>query len=306
MKTRQHVLNFLRNFVTLKFSKKSPVFDLKKIRKEWYAPAKPADRSTEPVVTWIGQATFLIQIDGVNILTDPIFYDLSYFFPRLAPPGIAPKNLPRIDFILISHDHRDHMEKHSMRALLPHKPTVLAPQGLGRRLARWGFTQVSEHSWGDKLSYITPSGKKIEFSFLPAAHWAGCNLFNINKSKFGSWMIEHDLHTIYFAGDSSYGKHFQEIGQNFKSIQTALMPISPIEPRHLVEHAHLDGTQAIQAFVDLQAEQFIPMHWGTFQFGIERYDEPIQLLKTAWHKYGLEALGKRLFVLNFGKPQKVL
>jgi len=305
VKTRHHLVNLLKNLFSLKFSGKRSVIDRKRVHQEWYAPAKPTDRTTEPTVTWIGQATFLVQIDGINILTDPIFYDLSYIFPRLVPAGITPEQLPRIDVVLISHDHRDHMEKNSMRALLLHKPTILAPLGLGKRLSRWGFDKISEHNWNDKLSFATPSGKKIDFSFLPASHWAGCNLFNINKSKFGSWMIEHDLHAIYFAGDSSYGKHFCEIGQQFESIQTALMPISPIEPRHLVEHAHLDGKQAIQAFLDLNAQRFIPMHWGTFQFGTEQYDEPIILLKKFWHKHGLDGLGKQLSVLKFGAAQRV-
>jgi len=306
MKPQQHITNFIKNFFTLKFSNKLSLLDLKQIVQKWYAPSKPIKQSIEPIITWIGQATFLIQIDGINILTDPIFYDISYFFPRLVPAGIAPEHLPTIDVLLISHDHRDHMEKQSLLRLIPHNPMILAPHGLGKRLARWGFKKIIEHYWGDKTTFTTPAGEKTTFTFLPAAHWAGCNIFNINKSMYGSWMIEHEAHTIYFGGDSSYANHFKEIGQDFSSIKTALLPISPIEPRHLVEHAHLDGKQAIQAFLDLKAKQFIPMHWGTFQFGTEKYEEPIIRLKEWWEKHKEHVVNKTLFILKFGQTQKLL
>jgi L-ascorbate metabolism protein UlaG (beta-lactamase superfamily) len=277
----------------------------KKIIQEWHRPSKPRTCSIEPIITWIGHATFLIQIDGINIVTDPIFFDLSYFFPRIAPPGIAIKNLPPIDVLLISHDHRDHMEKKSLQQLSSHNPIVLAPEGLGKRLSKRGFKKIEENNWGRKFTISTKSNKEIIFTFLPAEHWSGCNIFNIGKSKYGSWMIEHNTHTIYFAGDTSYAGHFCEIGKDYPKIKTSLLPIGPIEPRHLINNAHLDARQAVRAFIDLKSKQFIPMHWGTFQLGAESFKEPINQLQAEWDKKISNPDEKKLILLKFGAPKKL-
>lgn len=305
MNRAAHLFNFIKNFFRVKIARRNQYYDTKLVLEEWHKPSKPLTCPTEPLITWVGQATFLIQIDGLNIVTDPIFFDLSVFFPRIVPVGIEAKELPPIDVVLISHDHRDHMEKRSMKALAEHDPIVLAPHGVGKRLSRWGVKRVREHRWGDKHVITTPSEKKLTFTFLPSAHWAGSNLFNMNKSGYGSWMVEHEDHTTYFAGDSSYNKHYVEIGQEFSKIETALLPIGPIEPRELVEHAHLDGKQALQAFIDMNARQFIPMHWGTFQFGIEHFDEPVKRLRTWWDNRQAELEEKRLSIIKFGQAHKL-
>lgn len=312
---REHLISFIKNFIHVRLRRK-PTSNIEKILHEWHQPAEPAKSSDKPLVTWIGHSTFLIQIAGINIVTDPIFFPLSILFPRIVPPGISMDNLPVIDIVLISHDHRDHMEKQSMLQLAKHNPVVLAPRGLARRLTRWGFKKIVEHTWGDTYTVTTDKKQKVSCTFLPAAHWAGSNFFTINKSEHGSWMIEGtsiDISTtnttknsLYFAGDTSYDNHFKEISQQFSSIDGALLPIGPIEPRHLVEYAHIDARQALQAFIDLQAKQFIPMHWGTFHFGTEQFDEPIKLLKSWWQKQEERLKEKTLRICRFGKAEKLL
>jgi len=303
---KDFIFNFLKTVFRVKLSHKKHTKEQQKLVCEWHDPCKPIEKSSEPVITWIGQSTFLIQIDDVNIVTDPIFFHLNpVLLRRFAPPGISIENLPKIDFVIISHDHRDHFEKKSLIKLAQHDPIALAPHGLGKRLEKRGFKKIVEHHHGDKHSLITKSNKKLTFTFLPAAHWAGSNIFNIHKSKYGSWMIENENHNIYFAGDSSYDGHFKEIAQEFKSIHTALMPIGPVEPRDLIDHAHLDGKQAIAAFIDLCAQNFIPMHWGTFQFGLEQFDEPVKILKSWWEQEKEKLSNKKLLVLKFGKRQKL-
>lgn len=306
MRRIDFMFNFLKTVLKVKLFHKKHTAEKQKLVCEWHQPDEPIEKSSEPIITWVGQSTFLIQIDGVNIVTDPIFFHLSpLFLRRFAPPGITIEKLPKIDFVIISHDHRDHMEKKTLIQLAKHDPIVLAPHGLGHRLARRGFKKIIEHHHGDRHTVMTESKEKVTFSFLPAAHWSGSNIFNISKSKHGSWMIENKKHNIYFAGDSSYDNHFKEIAQEFKSIETALLPIGPIEPRDLIDHAHLDGKQAIKAFLDLNAQNFIPMHWGTFQFGLENFDEPISFLKTWWNKEKERLKEKKLLVLKFGKIQKL-
>jgi L-ascorbate metabolism protein UlaG (beta-lactamase superfamily) len=302
---RPQILDFIRSFFYVqRYRRKNPP-NKTLILEDWHKPSKPPIRSEEPIITWIGHSTFLIQIGEINIITDPIFFDLSVFFPRVVPCGIPPKELPPIDILMISHDHRDHFEKGSLLELVPHNPLAIAPKGLGKRLLRRGFKKIMEHNHGDKCSFKTKSGDNINFTFLPSDHWSGCNIFNIGKSKYGSWMIEYKHHTVYFAGDSAYSSHFSEIGQEFKKIDTAVMPVGPIEPRHLIAHAHIDAIEAVKAFIDLNARQFIPMHWGTFQLGADHFDMPIQQLKSIW-KEKKEILTKKvLSIVKFGAQHRL-
>lgn len=305
MKPRDHILNILKNVFIVKF-RPQPKIDTTKIKNDWHAPYIPAKEDIEPRISWIGHSTFLIQIDGINILTDPIFFSPSIFYPRLLPPGIPLSKLPPIHVIVISHNHIDHMDKPSLIALKHHNPLLLIPRGTSRWFARKKFTNVIENKWGDKHSLIGNSGKMVTFAYLPAEHWTGRHFFDINKSDHGSWMIEHDGQGIYFAGDSSYAGHFTEIGQQFPNTIAALMPIGPIEPRYSVEHAHMDSYEAIKAFIDLKAKSFLPMHWGTFHMGTEKYDEPIVQLKDAWIKQKERLVNKALQIVKFGKAEKLL
>ena len=300
-----HFLNVLKNFLLVKLRHR-PRFDKKTIVPKWYTPATPAPLTSEPVIIWIGQATFLIQIDGINILTDPIFFDTSILYKRLIPPGVAINKLPKIHVVAISHNHIDHMDKRSMMAIKHHKPLILAPYGDGRWFSKKGFKNVIENKWGNKHEITGFSNQKVKFTYLPASHWTGRYIFDFNRSICGSWMIEHNKHCIYFAGDSSYDSHFKDIAKDFKCIDTALLPIGPVEPRGMVCHAHLDSTQAIQAFIDLNAKQLIPMHWGTFQFGAEEFEVPITLLNSAWSKFQAELVDKKLLILKFGEIKNLI
>lgn len=295
-----HFWNVLKNGILVKF-KHRPHFDAKKLIPKWYCPVEPTSSSAEPIITWIGQATFLLQVDGINILTDPIFFNTSPLYKRLIPPGIAIDKLPKIHVVAISHNHIDHMDKKSLLAIKRHNPLILAPFGDGMWFWRRGFKNILESKWGSRHMISGQSNQHIKFTYLPASHWSGRYVLDFNRSACGSWMIEHDSHNIYFAGDSSYDSHFKEIAKDFKSIHTALLPVGPVEPRDLVDHAHLDGKQAIQAFIDLNAKQLIPMHWGTFQFGAEDFEMPIELLKTVWGKFKEKLAEKKLLVLKFGE-----
>lgn len=296
------LINFLKNFFLLKCSRRERPKSKWEILQKWYKPAKPLYKSIDPVITWIGQSTFLLQVAGINILTDPIFFHISpLFFRRLLPPGIPLGGLPNIDVIIISHDHADHMHKKSLLRLVRYNPLVLVPKGLYKRIKKLGFKNVVEHAVWDTHKMLKD---KLKFTFLPASHWSGCNIFNVNKSKYGSWMIEHNKESIYFAGDTSYSSHFKEIAKKF-TIGTALLPIGPLEPRQLVKHAHLDPEEAVQAFVDLKAQRFIPMHWGTFDFGLEKFEEPITKLKFWWNTKKDLLFRKKLSILKFGKSKNL-
>lgn len=261
---------------------------LPKERYPWFAYCLPKRTSMTPIITWIGHSTFLIQMGGVNIITDPIFGDLSFFYKRVFPPGIMLDKLPPIDCVVISHNHRDHMDEKSLRYFLRYPQVhILVPEGNKPWFEKRGFKNVIEFNWWDK---VTLSGiglyasADIHFTFLPADHWSQRGLFDQNKTLWGSWHIEWEKRFIYFAGDTAYSSHFAAIGKEFPGIDVALMPIGPCEPRSWMRHTHVDAIEAIQGFLDLGARHFIPMHWGTFSLGMDEYDRPINLLLEEWER----------------------
>jgi len=274
----------------------------------WSCRVKPLSYSVEPVITWLGHASFLIQVGGVNIITDPIFGQMSRLYPRCLHAALNGAELPNIDFVLISHNHRDHMDAESLMSLQGHSGiTFLVPQGDKLWFEGRSFARVREYSWWDNVSFKLKYdlSKEIKFTFLPAKHWSQRGLFDRNKSLWGSWMIECNGQKIYFAGDTSYHSHFSEISQEFRNIDIALMPIGPCEPREWIKHTHLNVSDAGKAFVDLRAKHFVPMHWGAFPLGVECYDAPILLFKKWWKEHALELQNKKLHVLKVGQQAKL-
>lgn len=256
--------------------------------------------SEKPVVTWLGHSTFLIQVAGKNILTDPIFGPLSVVFRRLVPSIITVNDLPIIDYVLISHNHFDHMDSASLHQLKSRFPDmkVLAPMGDKEWFDRHLFAQVSEHMWWDE---IIDDIAKLKFTFLPANHWSQRTLFDKNRSLWGSWMVQADDFTLYFAGDTSWGPHFEQIGLEFKKIDIALLPIAPGEPRSWMKDSHINAVEAVQAFIKLKAKIFVPMHWGTFHLGFDDFYAPVKLLKQSWRNMQSDLEGKQLKILKFGE-----
>ena len=262
------------------------------------------NRSIEPRITWIGHSTFLIQIAGKNIITDPIFGSLSFIFRRLVPAAIKITDLPPIDYVLISHNHYDHMNSaslHDIKKRFP-KVKVLVPMGDKKWFDMHNFENAFEYMWWDE--FVDPVVKDLKFTFLPANHWTQRTLFDKNKSLWGSWMIQISTFKIYFAGDTSWGHHFDQIGKEFKDIDIACMPIAPVEPREFMEDHHIDSREAVKAFIKLRAKIFIPMHWGTFHLGFDDFYTPIKLLKKSWQEFKDDLRYKELKIVKFGEVVK--
>lgn len=280
---------------------------------DWIQYDEIVERSQELLISWVGHASFLIQVGGINLLTDPIFGNASLFFPRILPPGIQLRCLPPIDVILLSHNHRDHCDVPSLLAiqkLFPHVK-ILVPKGNRQWLERKRLHHVSEYNWWDSYSLANKEekGASVECVFLPAHHWSAQGIFDWNKSLWGSWMIlakgnQRSEQTVYFAGDTAYADHFKNIGQEFSHVTTALLPIAPGEPENWMRKSHLNSTQAVQAFIDLNAQQFIPMHWGTFPFGRDTFLGPIERLQTAWNLLSV-CPSKKLTVVKVGQQLKI-
>ncbi len=189
---------------------------------EWRVEVEPILRSTEPLITWIGHSTFLIQMAGINILTDPIFGDSTALFPRILDPGIRLNKLPPIDYVLISHNHLDHMDAQALAVLKQLNPhcLFLVPLGDKKWFDQREYANAREYTWWEQESFrlLKEERQEIRFTFLPAYHWSQRNFFDKNKSLWGSWMIECAGVTIYFGGDTGYSRHFKAIGHEFDHV----------------------------------------------------------------------------------------
>jgi len=266
---------------------------------EWLSTGEVQWNHAKPTIIWIGHATFLIQINGITILTDPVFSDLSFLFRRINKPGIALDKIPKIDVILISHNHWDHLDISCLKKIYRlHKPLILVPIGDKKTLERHGMSNVKEYMWWERETFCG-----IEFTFLPAYHWSQRSLFDRNKSLWGSWMVSVDDFNIYFGGDTAYSRHFSAIAQEFPRINVALMPIGPCEPKEWMRLSHVTAEEAVQGFIDLQADQFIPMHWGTFYFGLDEIIAPINRLVKEWEVQQLSLKNKSLHLLKLGEQK---
>jgi len=275
-------------------------------KQNWFIKPEIQARSIEPRITWIGHATFLIQVNNINILTDPIWGRPSFLFPRIIQPGIALDKLPALDAVIISHNHWDHLEKKSITYLAEKNPQAqfFVPMGDKKLLESWDIKYIYEKLWWESekisISNSQPSSH-ITFTFLPAYHWSQCNFWNRNCSLWGSWMIETNNTRIYFGGDTAYSKHFKEIGTHYSNdIDFALLPIAPCEPKRM-RYTHINAKQAGQGLLDLGARHFIPMHWATFFFGTDRFFTPIEYLKNWWKEHESKLSNCHLHILKCGE-----
>ena len=229
-------------------------------------------------VTWVGHSTFLIQIDGVNILIDPTWSDRASPFEftgpkRFTPPGIAQEDLPQIDLVIISHNHYDHLNIPTLQKI-PGNPLHLVPLKTGKLLRKHGINIVVEMDWWDSYSF-----RGLEIVFLPAQHFSARSPFDRNKSLWGSFVIKSPQHSFCFIGDTGYFPGFKEIGDKYGPFDLVALPIGAFLPKWFMGPVHLDPSEAVQAFRELKANIFLPHHYGTFQLADDPLDLPMKLLR---------------------------
>ena len=268
----------------------------------------------QPTVTWIGHATVLAQLGGLNLLTDPIFSDraspVSFIGPkRHLPPGVALKDLPRIDLVLASHNHYDHLDSDSVDALQRQPggpPLFVVPLGVKAWLAARGIDHAVELNWWESHTVQVPAGP-VEVVLVPAQHWSGRGLGDRMKTLWGGFAVfAPDCH-LFFAGDTAYSRDFADIQARFADRQTpgrgggfdiALLPIGAYEPRWFMAPQHVDVEEAIRIHRDLRAKRSLGVHWGTFQLSDEALDDPPRALRAQRQVQGLRE--DEFFVLPIG------
>ncbi len=242
-------------------------------------PAYPPPASTvEPgtaSLTFIGQATFLLRLPGLTILTDPVFSErcspVPWAGPRRArPPGLVLEDLPRIDLVLVSHNHYDHLDLLSLRRLAQRgTQAVITTVGNDRMMRDSGFTSVHALDWWQDRVHGT-----ARITATPARHFSRRGLRDMNRSLWAGFSIADAAGHVFFAGDSGAGPHWASIRQRLGSPGLALLPIGAYEPRWLMAPMHMNPAEAVQAHHDLAARHSVGMHFGTFQLTDEPIDEP--------------------------------
>jgi N-acyl-phosphatidylethanolamine-hydrolysing phospholipase D len=238
-------------------------------------PQALRDNSSRATVTWIGHSTVLVQLDGLNFLTDPTWADRTGPFDglvgvgRYTPPGIPFDDLPPIHFVLISHDHYDHLDEATVRRLArAFNPRFVVPLGIKAWLEDRGITNAVELNWGESVSI-----GGLEIVCTPAQHGSGRTLIDQGRRLWASWSVLGSRR-FYFAGDTGYYRHFKEIGDALGPFDLAALPIGSYTPRAIARPVHISPEEVVQASLDLRAARMIGIHWGTFALAREPYDEP--------------------------------
>jgi len=245
-------------------------------------------------ITPVGHATFLIQIDGLNILTDPIWSDrcspVAWIGPkRHKKPGIPFNELPPIDVVLISHNHYDHLDIPTLKQLAKKgTPRALVPLGNLKLVGDTDIQRVEEFDWWQSAS-ISPD---VTITFVPARHFSSRSLWDRNETLWGGFVISGPSGNVYFAGDTGYGPHFREIAQRFSPITAAILPISPFQPKQSKEPPHVSNhmgpLEAVPAHKDLNARISIASHYQVFQLGSDGFDDAVNGLSTMLKEHNLD------------------
>ncbi len=255
-------------------------------------------------ITWIGHATALWQVSGLNILTDPHFTEraspVSFAGPRRqTPPAISLNDLPRIDAVLISHNHYDHLDRDTVRALAAQSggpPLFVVPLGLDRWFSSEGISTVKALDWWESVHLGS-----TRIHLVPAQHWSARSPFDRHETLWGGFVVSGQGKQLYYAGDTGYSQDFRDIQARFGNMDFAQLPVGCYEPRWFMGNQHVDPPEAIRIHRDVGARISMGVHWGTFRLCDDPVDAPLDLLPPALAAAGvapgefiLPALGQTL------------
>jgi L-ascorbate metabolism protein UlaG (beta-lactamase superfamily) len=247
-------------------------------------------------VTFIGHASFFVQMAGQNLVIDPNFAPWLFVLKRLRQPGLRLHDLPPIDLVLVTHAHFDHLHRPSLRTIA-HKtrqkrglaPTIVVPHHVFDLVSDLGFDDVVELDWWNSFRH-----RGLTVTHVPSRHW-GARIIRDSHRGYGGYVLRDHKHSLYHAGDTAYFSGFREIGRRL-SPELALLPIGAYNPPSF-RNVHANPADATRAFLDLEARWMVPMHYGTFRLSHEPIDEPLQLLAREAKAAGIQ---DRVLVLEEG------
>jgi len=232
-------------------------------------------------VTWINHSTVLIEIDGKRFLTDPVWSKRASPFSFAGPsrffdPPLELDKLPKIDGVIISHDHYDHLDKTTIIRLGKRGVNFYMPLGVGEHFEDWGIPakQIHELDWSDSRRV----GESHTLIAAPACHFSGRNILNRDNTLWASWIIIGKKHRVYFGGDSGYFPGYKDIGEKYGPFDLTILEIGAYHPNW--GSIHLGPVNAVKAHLDLKGKILLPVHWGTFTLALHKWDEPVKELIT--------------------------
>lgn len=258
---------------------------------------------SEDFITWLGHASFLIRIGCLTVLTDP------YLTTFAGPAGLGPRRyvksgvpisaLPKIDLLVVSHNHYDHLDERAL-ARLPNKHlmTVVVPLRLARFFRERGFPNVIELDWHERHEV-----RGVSVTALPVVHWSRRSGFDTNRTLWAGFALKSDTHHLFFGGDSGYGPIFREIGEAYGPFDTALLGIGAYEPREMMKASHATPEEAVQMGRDLKARRIVGMHWGTVLLTVEPPFEPPERFVKAADAHGYEP--ENTWIMRIGETRKL-
>lgn len=247
-------------------------------------------------VTFIGHASFFVQIGGRSVLIDPNFARWLFVLKRLRRPGLHVRDLPAIDLVLVSHAHFDHLHRPSLRAIVHNNlrvrgkaPAIIVPTHVSDLVSDLGFSEIIELDWWNCSRH-----GGLAVTHVPSQHW-GARILKDSHRGYGGFVLRAGKHSVYHAGDTAYFSGFREIGRRL-SPALALLPIGAYNPPQF-RNVHTSPADATRAFLDLNARWMVPMHYGTFRLSHEPIEEPLQLLDQEARSAGIH---DRVVVLEEG------
>ncbi len=254
-------------------------------------------------ILWLGHASFFIRLAGKNILIDPVFGKPPFVKTFVDVPSPLEK-IKKVDYLLISHDHRDHCDEDSIRQITEKFPGAKIYTGLqmDALIKTWvrNSNEIQTAGWFEQFAL---PDERVKIAFLPMRHWSRRGLFDTNERLWGAFLIQSETRTILFGGDSGFGSHYKEIAALFPEIDYALIGIGAYEPRWFMQANHNNPADAVRAFVDLKAKYLIPMHFGRFDLSDEPPSQPLSLLREKASEMNLSEKLKPLNInesLHFG------
>jgi L-ascorbate metabolism protein UlaG (beta-lactamase superfamily) len=247
-------------------------------------------------VTFIGHASFFVQIGQQNVIIDPNFARWLFVLKRLRKPGVRLQDLPPIDLVLVTHAHFDHLHRPSLRSIAQaalrqtdKAPIIVVPHHVFDLVSDLGFGDVVELDWWSSYRHAG-----VTVTHVPSRHW-GARILKDSHRGYGGYVLRYGRHSLYHAGDTAYFAGFREIGRRLAP-ELALLPIGAYNPPQF-RNVHADPSDATRAFLDLNARWMVPMHYGTFRLSHEPIDEPLQLLEQEARAAGVK---DRVLVLEEG------
>ncbi len=243
------------------------------------------EKTGKDYIVWLGHSTVLIKAAGKRIITDPVFWDVNFLIKRKTPLPMDPETLPRIDFVLISHSHYDHMNTESIRFLFErYDPYFVTGPGYAGYFKSIGSSKNIALNWTE-----SHEADGLRITSLPAQHWSKRGLFDTDRLLWCSFLVESDgakPKRFYFVGDTGYFRGFKDAGERWGPIDVLLAPIGSYEPRWFMKGNHLNPEEAVMAAKDARAKVTIPIHWGTFDLTDEPLRQPVERLRETLSKEG--------------------